>query len=204
MFIKETNQLNNTRTYIERERNHNKGNLTCCFSIMLTDIAASLLAKAISTTATSICLYTYSVNPSVCKDNIIACAMQHLHCKQQTLKKSQLYCQKRMHFGRWHHCCATGNNISQKQMCMLFGNQLDQTTFKNIFIKRLKRLNNRNNNKNNNHKGSCGRGGLSMKLYLTSSSMFNNNMMCGKLEKHLFIYFAFILHFKLLTEDVVC
>ncbi|TMW50949.1 hypothetical protein DOY81_003950, partial [Sarcophaga bullata] len=157
---------------------------------MLADIvAASVLEKAISTSATSICLYTCSVNPSVCKENlyrnIIACAMQHSHCKQQTLKKSQLYCQKRMCFGRWHQCCAkiniytaSGNNILQKQMCMLFGNQLGQTTFKNILIKRLKRLNNRNNNKNNNHKGSSGRGGLSMKLYLTSSSMLNNNMMC--------------------------
>lgn len=157
---------------------------------MLTDIAASLLAKAIYTSATSICLYTCFVNSSVCVNklyrNIIACAMQHLHCKQQTLKKSQLYCQTRMCFGRWHHyCCKTnifdaiGNNTLQEQMCMVLGDQHYQTTFKNILIKRLKRLNNRNN-KNNNHKSFRGRGGVSMKLLLTSSSMFNHNMMCGK------------------------
>lgn len=154
---------------------------------MLAVIAAFLLAKANNTstpstsTTLTTCLYT-SIKQQNINRNIIACAMQHLHCKQQTLKKSQLYCQKRMCFGRWHHCIENilqnfSNICFVKQMFMSVSQQIDKiVNKKNISIKRIKRLNNNNNNKRNDS------GGVSMKLYL-ASSMFNDKMMCGKFKK---------------------
>lgn len=154
---------------------------------MLVVIAASLLARANNTsTITKHCLYTCpatSITQQNLYRNIIASAMQHLHCKQQTLKKSQLFCQKRMCFGRWHHCDinilhAAGNICFNKLMFMLsFLNKSTKSFNKNISIKRIKRLDHNNSNKG---RVTQRRGrGVSMKLYLTSS-MFNNSMMCGK------------------------
>lgn len=160
---------------------------------MLAVIAATLLATKANNTSTTTsttlatCLYT-SLQQQNINRNIIASAMQHLHCKQQTLKKSQLYCQKRMCFGRWHHCIVNilqnfSNICLQNRMFMSVTHQIDKISNNNISIKRIKRLNNNNNNKRNG--GSVTHrldsGGLSMKLYL-ASSMFNDKMMYGKLR----------------------
>ncbi|KNC32387.1 hypothetical protein FF38_04997 [Lucilia cuprina] len=148
---------------------------------MLAVIAASLLAKVNNTSTTSNCLDTCTATSIVEQNlyrNIIASAMQQLHCKQQTLKKSQLFCQKRMCLGRWHHCDI--NILHGIGNICCFNKRMFMVTTKNNFIKRIKRLDNNNNNNKGFATTSRGRG-VSVKLYLTSS-MFNNIMMRAKIK----------------------